>query len=118
MNNRGFVRAFVMEGLIGIAIIAIIATIAIPQYINYRNRELNKEARAHVYKAYEASQAFFRINPKAQPTAEDISQYGYRSSPDIILIISGDKESFFIKANHARSNKTYRIDAKGELSTD
>jgi len=39
MNNRGFVRAFVMEGLIGIAIIAIIATIAIPQYINYRNRE-------------------------------------------------------------------------------
>lgn len=118
MNNRGFVRAFVMEGLIGIAIIGIVAAIAIPYYIDYRNRDLNREARVHAHKAYEASQAFFRTDPKAQPTVEDISRYGYRSSPDIMLFISGDKESLFIKAHHARSNKTYRMDAKGELSTD
>jgi Tfp pilus assembly protein PilE len=118
MNNRGFVRAFVMEGLIGIAILGIIAAIAVPQYINYRNRDLNKEAKTHVHKAYEASQAFFRINPKAQPTVEDISRYGYQSSPDITLFISGNKENLFITARHLRSNKTYQVDAKGELSTD
>jgi len=118
MNNRGFVRAFVMEGLIGIAIIGIIAAIAIPQYTNYRNRDLNREAKAHAYKAYEASQTFFRINPKAWATLNDIAQYGYQSSPDIILTISGNKESLFIKANHMRSGKAYSIDAKGELSVD
>ncbi|MDD3846277.1 MAG: hypothetical protein PHC90_07945 [Syntrophorhabdaceae bacterium] len=118
MNDHGFVRAFVMEGLIGIAIIAIIAAIAIPIYVDYRNRDLNQEAEAHAHKAYEASQAYFRINPKAPVNLEDISRHGYQSSPDIILIISGNKESLFIKANHVKSSKAYRIDAKGELSTD
>jgi type II secretory pathway pseudopilin PulG len=118
MNDRGFVRAFVMEGMIGIAILGIIAAIVIPQYVNYRNRDLNREAKAHAYQAYQASQAFFRVNPKAQATPEDISQFGYRSSPDIVLTIAGDRENLRIKAMHVRSNKAYLMDAKGELSTD
>lgn len=118
MNNRGFVRAAVMDGMIAIAIIAIIAAIAIPQYTNYKNRNFNKEAKAHAYKAYEASQALFRADPKAVATLEAITQYGYKGSGDITLTISGGKENLFIKTEHIKSNKAYKIDAKGELSTD
>ncbi len=118
MNDRGFVRAVVMEGMIGIAILAIIAAIAIPQYVDYRNRNLNKEARAHAYQAYGAAQAFFRANPKGYVTLRDISHFGYRSSPGVVVTISGDREHLAISAIHLKSNKAYRMDAKGELSTD
>lgn len=118
MNNRGFVRAGAMEGLIVVAIIAVIAAIAIPQYTNYKNRNFNKEAKAHAYKAYEASQALFRADPKAAATLEAITQYGYKGSGDITLTISGGKDNLYIKTEHIKSNKAYKVDAKGELSTD
>lgn len=118
MNDRGFVRAFVMEGMIGIAILGIIAAIAIPQYVNYRNRDLDREARAHASQAYQASQAFFHANPKGQATLEEISRFGYRSSPDIALTIAGCKGDLRIKAGHVRSRRVYSVDERGELSED
>ncbi|OPY04039.1 MAG: hypothetical protein A4E61_00888 [Syntrophorhabdus sp. PtaB.Bin184] len=118
MNDRGFVRAFVMEGLIGIAILGIIAAIAIPQYVNYRNRHLDREAKTHVSQAYQAAQAFFRANPKGQATLEEISRFGYRSSPDIALTISGGTGDLRIRANHVRSKRVYLVDEKGEISTE
>ena len=114
-NDHGFVRAIVMEGMIVVAIVAIIAAIAIPQYMNYKNRPFNEEARAHAFQAYEASRAFFRANPKGQPMEKDIEQFGYRSNPDILLMIEGGKENLFIRATHMKAQKTYKINAQGEL---
>jgi len=59
-----------------------------------------------------------RLNPKARPTLEDIEKYGDRRSPDILLIVEGGKENLSIEAKHLRGNKMYKIDAKGELSSD
>jgi len=118
VNDRGFVRAFVMEGLIGIALLGIIAAIAIPQYVNYRDRDLNREARAHASQAYQASQTFFRANPKGQVTLEEIMRFGYRSSPDIALTVSGGKGDLQIRANHKKSRRTYLVDERGEISAD
>jgi len=118
MNDRGFVRAFVMEGMIAIAILGIIAAIAIPQYVNYRNRDLDREARTHASQAYQASQAFFSANPKGKATLEDISRFGYRNSPDIVLTIAGGKNDLRIRAGHVRSRRAYLVDERGEISTD
>jgi Tfp pilus assembly protein PilE len=118
MNDRGFVRAFVMEGMIGIAILGIIAAIAIPQYVNYKNRDLDREAKAHASQAYQASEAFFRDNPKGKATLEDILRLGYRSSPDIVLTIAGGKSDLRIKASHVKSRRAYLVDERGEISTD
>ena len=116
MHKKGFVSVAAMNGLIIIAIVCTIAAIVIPMYMNYKNRDLDRQAEAHARKAYEASQAFFRANPKGQPTVKDIEEYGYQSSPDIQIIIEGGKESFSIRSTHMKSLKTYRADAKGEIS--
>ncbi len=73
MNDRGFVRAVVMEGMIAVAILGIIAAIVVPAIVNYKDRPFHEEARAHAYRAYEAAQTFFRANPNARADLEMIS---------------------------------------------
>lgn len=118
MNHRGFVPAVVMEGMIVIAILAIIAAIAIPQYVNYKNRPFNEQARAHAYQAYEAAQALFRSDPNARADLENICRYGYRPSPDILIAVAGSRSNLAVTSTHTRGGKTYRINSLGQLSTD
>jgi type II secretory pathway pseudopilin PulG len=115
MNDRGFVRAGAMETLIIAGIIGIIAAIAIPQIVNYKNRPLNEEAKAHAYQAYEAAQAYFRANPRGQPTDKDLEKFGYRSSPDILVMVEGGKDNLVVRTEHMKGRKAYRINEKGEL---
>lgn len=116
MDQRGFVNVVVMDAMIIVCILGIIAAIAIPQYVNYRNRPLNEQAKVHALQAYKAAQAFFQANPKGQPTEKDIEKFGYRGSPDIFVMMEGGKENLVIRTEHRKGKKTYRIDAKGELS--
>ncbi len=113
MNKRGFVHVVVMDGLIIIAILGIIAAIAIPQYINYRN---NKQAESHAYQSYQAAQAYFRSDPKHQPTQKDLEKFGYQNSPDILITIEGGKEDLVIRTQHTKGRKEYRVNEKGEIS--
>ncbi len=116
MNKRGFVHVACMDGMILLAILGIIAAIAIPQIVNLKNRPLNREAKAQAYKAYEAAQAYFRVNPSGQPTEKDLEKFGYKGSPDILVMIEGGKGSLLIRTEHTKGRKVYRIDYKGELS--
>ena len=116
MNKRGFVHVAVMDGMILLAILGIIAAVAIPQIVNYKNRPLNEQARVHAYQAYEAAQAYFRANPGGQPTDKDLEKFGYRSSPDVLLTIEGGIGNLFIWTEHVKGKRKYRIDYKGELS--
>jgi type II secretory pathway pseudopilin PulG len=116
MAKRGFVHVAVMDGMILLAILGVIAAIAIPQIVNYKNRPLNEEAKAHAYKAYEAAQAYFLVNPLGQPTEKDLEKFGYRSSPDILVTVDGGKGSLLISSEHMKGRKVYRINYKGEMS--
>lgn len=117
MDDRGFVRAVVMEGMIAVAILGIIAAIVVPAIVNYKDRPFREEARAHAYRAYEAAQAFFRANPNARADLEMISRYGYRPSPDVRITVAGNKNDLVVTSTHVKIGKTYRIDALGQLST-
>jgi len=115
MNKRGFVHVAFMDGMILLAILGIIAAIAIPQIVNYKNRPLNEQAKAHAYQAYEAAQAYFRVNPGGRPTDKDLEKFGYRSSPDILVMVEGGKGNLVIRAEHTKGRKVYRINERGEL---
>lgn len=116
MNKRGFVHVACMDGMILLAILGIIAAIAIPQYISFKNRPLNAEAKAQAYRAYDAAQAYFRVNPSGQPTEKDLEKFGYKSSPDILVMIEGGRGNLLIRTEHVKGRKVYRIDYRGELS--
>lgn len=116
MNKRGFVHVAVMDGMILLAILGIIAAVAIPQIVNYKNRPLNEQAKAHAYQAYEAAQAYFRANPGGEPSKNDLEKFGYRSSPDIYVTLEGGKGNLVVRTEHSKGRKVYRIDYKGELS--
>jgi type II secretory pathway pseudopilin PulG len=116
LKNHGFVNSVVMEGMIVAAIVGVILAIVIPQYSAHKNRGYDREAITNANHAYEASQAFFRTKPKGAATIEEISNYGYKWSPDILVTIEGGKENLSIMARHVKSDQYYKINEKGELS--
>ena len=79
-----------VELLIVIAIIAILAAIAIPQFTQYRNRAFKTELDSDAKNAYTASQAYLTDAPGA--TVGDLGALttgGYVPSPNITFV-AGD----------------------------
>ena len=77
-NKKGFT---LIELMIVVAIIAILAAIAIPQFSSYRTRGYNTAARADVKNAYTAAQAYFSDWPGATVDLTKLQGAGYTHPP-------------------------------------
>ena len=72
-----------VELLIVVAIIAILAAIAIPQFSAYRKRGYVATINADAKNAYTAAQAFLVDNPGATVACADLTTGGYNPSPNV-----------------------------------
>lgn len=72
-----------VELLIVVAIIAILAAIAIPQFSAYRKRGYVASINADAKNAYTAAQAYLVDTPGATLTCANLTTGGYNASPDI-----------------------------------
>lgn len=72
-----------VELLIVVAIIAILAAIAIPQFSAYRKRGYVASVNADAKNAYTAAQAYLVDSPGATLTCANLTTGGYNASPDI-----------------------------------
>jgi Tfp pilus assembly protein PilE len=95
----------------GIAIIGILAAIAIPQFVTYRERAYNAQAKAEIQNACGIASSILIDNPHKIITRADLEEKGLKLSQEIELIIhNGTSESLNMSASHNSGKKIYVAD--------
>ena len=108
-----------VELLFVIAIIGVLAAIAIPSLRSYMQRSYDSSAVSDLKNAYSAAQIYFNDYPSDTVAPASLEQYGFRSTPKVILtILDGSIDGLNLTASHEGSSKTYSVDSEGSISSD
>jgi len=92
-------------------LIAILAAIAIPSFVNYQTKARDALAQAEIKNACTAAAAFFIDHPDKTITLDDLKEKGIAAHPDVELAIEdGTMEALSMRAKHIKGNKIYVAD--------
>jgi type IV pilus assembly protein PilA len=113
-GQKGFT---LIELMIVIAIIGILAAIAIPQFVSYRQKGYNTQAKGELKSFYTACQAYFADNPTATGdcTTTEVSATFIPSSA-VTLVPAGGMNMNGTTSTHSAGTSTYTIASSGNIT--
>ncbi len=115
-NKKGFT---LIELMIVIAIIGILAAIAIPNFLAYRQRGYDGSAKTDIKNAYTAAQAYFSDWSSADMTQEKLEIGGFRSTQNVDLLFNnGTMKELNFTTQHKQGAKIFTIDDAGKITEE
>jgi type IV pilus assembly protein PilA len=108
---REGMRGFTLLELVSvIAVIGILATIAIPQFVEYRLRSFNEAARAALRNAAIAQEAYYLDMNTYTARISDLTSRGYTHQDGVTTtIIVHNNSGYTMTALHTSGNKTWTL---------
>jgi type IV pilus assembly protein PilA len=112
-GQKGFT---LIELMIVIAIIGRLAAIAIPQFVSYRQKGYNTQAKGELKSFYTACQAYFADNPTATGdcTTTEVAA-AFIPSSTVTLTPAGGMAMNGTTSSHSAGTVTYTIGASGNI---
>ena len=114
-GQKGFT---LIELMIVIAIIGILAAIAIPQFVTYRQKGYNTQAKAELKSYYTACQAYLADNPTIAAACTLAQIAGeFINSPTVTITVAGGQDCLGTTSIHtAAGSIPYAIGASGNIT--
>ena len=116
INEKGFT---LIELLIVIVIIGVLASIAIPQFNQYKARSYNADSKANLHNVYIACKAFWLDEGSQRACTGSMvatTTYGFIQSSNVTISGAGNETAFSSTAIHSSSTRTFTIDANGNIT--
>ncbi len=105
-----------IELMVVIAVIGILAAIAIPNFIAYKQRGYYATSSNDAKNAYTAAQSYYNEFPSADMTYDKLFYGGYKSSAGISITASGVQTALLLLVKHSQSDTTFTVDADGRIT--
>ena len=112
-GQKGFT---LIELMIVIAIIGILAAIAIPQFISYRQKGYNTQAKAELKSFYTACQAYFADSPTTEDCTLALVSETFTPSDAVVIKPADGQTMVGTTAVHNAGTKLYRIGSSGNIT--
>lgn len=109
-----------IELMIVIAIIGILAAIAVPNFMQYRQNAFNSKTMSDIKNAMTAQESYYFDNSSYAASVTDLEAIGWKSSADVVFDISAASATgYTMAAFHTAGNQTWTIHGPGgQISKD
>ena len=109
-QDKGFT---LIELLVVVVIIGILAAIAIPVFLNQRQKAADAGAKSDLKNAATAQEAYLTANPDGGYTSAqaDLEANGYVNTSGVTLVVTGTTTDYCMEATAANGSETWVYDS-------